>query len=222
MRTRSRSMFISAKMVKLSPITTKLPKGLGGRDQAVKDQTLAELQTLDVGAWKNARYKQERIPTLSEILKTIPAGKRLFIEIKCGPEVLPQLKQDLAASGKTAAQTAIIGFDYETMQQAKQLMPELEVIWVFKVKQDKVTGKWAHNAAHYIRKAKAANLDGLDLGYNQFITKAFVEQANAAGLPVYVWTVNEVADAKKLAKMGVAGITTDRPGLLNAALKVEK
>ncbi|QDT40102.1 Glycerophosphoryl diester phosphodiesterase [Gimesia alba] len=200
----------------------KTTKRIGGRDQAVKDQTFAELQTLDVGAWKNARYKQERIPTLSEILKTIPAGKRLFIEIKCGPEVLPQLKQDLAASGKTAAQTAIIGFDYETMQQAKQLMPELEVIWVFKVKQNKITRKWAHNAAYYIQKAKAANLDGLDLGYNQFITKAFVEQANAAGLPVYVWTVNEVADARKLAEMGVTGITTDRPGLLNAALKLEK
>ncbi|WP_198000887.1 glycerophosphodiester phosphodiesterase [Gimesia fumaroli] len=200
----------------------KTTKRIGGRDQAVKDQTFAELQTLDVGAWKNARYKQERIPTLSEILKTIPAGKRLFIEIKCGPEVLPQLKQDLAASGKTAAQTAIIGFDYETMQQAKQLMPELEVIWVFKVKQDKVTGKWAHNAAYYIQKAKAANLDGLDLGYNQFVTKAFVKQANAAGLPVYVWTVNKVADARKLTEMGVTGITTDRPGLLNSALKQEK
>lgn len=200
----------------------KTTKRIGGRDQAVKDQTFAELQTLDVGAWKHAKYKLERIPTLSEILKTIPAGKRLFIEIKCGPEVLPQLKQDLAASGKTAAQTAIIGFDYETMQQAKQLMPELEVIWVFKVKQNKVTGKWAHNAAYYIKKAKAANLDGLDLGYNQFVTKAFVKQANAAGLPVYVWTVNKVADARKLTEMGVTGITTDRPGLLNSALKQEK
>lgn len=200
----------------------KTTKRIGGRDQAVKEQTFAELQTLDVGTWKNAQYKQERIPTLSEILNTIPAGKRLFIEIKCGPEVLPQLKQDLSASGKTAAQTAIIGFDYETMQQAKLLMPELEVIWVFKVKQDKVTRKWEHNAGYYIQKAKAANLDGLDLGYNEFVTKAFVEQSKAAGLPVYVWTVNDVDDARKLVEMGITGITTDRPGLLISALKQEK
>ncbi len=200
----------------------KTTKRIGGRNRAVKEQTFAELQTLDVGAWKNAKYKAERIPALTQILKTIPEQKRLFIEIKCGPEVLPQLKRDLAASGKTAAQTAIIGFDYATMQQAKQLMPELEVIWVFKVNQNKITRKWEHNAGYYIQKAKAANLDGLDLGYNQFITKTFVEQARAAGLPVYVWTVNKVADAKKLAEMGVAGITTDRPGLLNSALKPEK
>ncbi|MCA9017815.1 MAG: glycerophosphodiester phosphodiesterase, partial [Planctomycetaceae bacterium] len=67
----------------------KTTKRIGGRDQAVNEQTLAELQTLDVGAWKNEKYKEERIPTLTQILKAIPAGKRLFIEIKCGPEVLP-------------------------------------------------------------------------------------------------------------------------------------
>ncbi|WP_145223694.1 glycerophosphodiester phosphodiesterase [Gimesia algae] len=200
----------------------KTTKRIGGRDQEVKNQTFDELQTLDVGAWKNAKFKAERIPTLTQILETIPDQKRLFIEIKCGPEVLPQLKQDLAASGKTAAQTAIIGFDYETMQQAKQLMPELEVIWVFKVKQNKITRKWEHKSGYYIQKAKEANLDGLDLGYNGFVNKTFVEQAKAAGLPVYVWTVNKVGDAKKLAEMGVTGITTDRPGLLNSALKQEK
>jgi len=200
----------------------KTTKRIGGRNRAVKAQTYAELQALDVGAWKNAKYKAERIPTLSQILETIPEGKRLFIEIKCGPEVLQQLKQDLAAAGKMPAQTAIIGFDYKTMQQAKQLMPDLEVIWVFKVKQNKITRKWEHNVDYYIQKAKAANLDGLDLGYNKFVTKAFVEQAAAAGLPVYVWTVNNVADALKLVEMGVKGITTDRPGLLNSALKPAK
>ncbi|WP_417387982.1 glycerophosphodiester phosphodiesterase [Gimesia sp.] len=200
----------------------KTTKRIGGRNQEVKDQTFDELQTLDVGAWKNAKYKAERIPTLTQVLETIPAEKRLFIEIKCGPEVLPQLKQELADSGKTAAQTVIIGFDYDTMQQAKQLMPELEVIWVFKVKQNKITRKWEHKPDYYIQKAKEANLDGLDLGYNKFVNKAFVEQAKEAGLPVYVWTVNEVADAKKLVEMGVTGITTDRPGLLLSALKQEK
>ncbi|QDU12068.1 glycerophosphodiester phosphodiesterase [Gimesia aquarii] len=200
----------------------KTTKRIGGRDQAVKEQTFAELQTLDVGAWKNSKYKHARIPTLTQILNTIPDNKRLFIEIKCGAEVLPQLKQDLDASGKAAAQTAIIGFDYETMQQAKQILPDLKVYWVFKVKQNKLTRKWAHNAEYYIQKATDAHLDGLDVGYNKFVTKEFIERANSAGLPVYVWTVNSVKDAKKLVNMGVEGITSDRPGLLNSAFKPEK
>ena len=200
----------------------KTTKRIGGRNQEVKEQTFAELQTLDVGAWKHSQYKQERIPTLTQILKTIPANKRLFIEIKCGAEVLPQLKRDLKASGKTPAQTAIIGFDYETMQKAKQVLPELKVFWVFKVKQNKLTRKWAHNADYYIQKANTAELDGLDIGFNKFVTQDFVNRAKSAGLPVYVWTVNSVDDARKLVEMGVKGITTDRPGLLNAALKPAK
>jgi len=200
----------------------KTTKRIGGRDQEVKEQTFAELQTLDVGAWKHAQYKQERIPTLTQILKTIPTGKRLFIEIKCGAEVLPQLKADLKASGKKSAQTAIIGFNYETMKQAKQMLPQLKVYWVFKVKQDKKTGEWEHDANYYFQKATAAQLDGLDLGFNEFLTEEFVKRANTAGLPVYVWTVNSVDDARKLVEMGVKGITTDRPGLLNAAFKPTK
>lgn len=200
----------------------KTTKRIGGRDQEVKAQTLEELQTLDVGSWKHAQYKDERVPTLRQILETIPANKRLFIEIKCGAEVLPQLKRDLAASGKTAAQTAIIGFDYETMQQAKQLLPALKVYWVFKVKQNKLTRKWAHDADYYIQKAKAAHLDGLDIGFNNFVTQEFVNRSKSAGLPVYVWTVNSVKDARKLVDMGVEGITTDRPGLLYSALKPAK
>ncbi|MEZ6049448.1 MAG: hypothetical protein R3C11_28490 [Planctomycetaceae bacterium] len=30
------------------------------------------------------KYKGESIPTLVEVLETIPEGKRLFIEVKCG------------------------------------------------------------------------------------------------------------------------------------------
>ncbi|WP_298869171.1 glycerophosphodiester phosphodiesterase [uncultured Gimesia sp.] len=200
----------------------KTTSRIGGRAKSVKAQTLAELQTLDVGAWKHSKFKRERIPTLSQILKTIPANKRLFIEIKCGAEVLPQLKQDLVASGKIPAQTALIGFDYEIMQQAKQNLPELKMYWVIKVKQNKLTRKWAHTADYYIQKAKTAHLDGLDIGLNNFVTQKFVDEANSAGLPVYVWTVNSVKDARKLVNMGVEGITTDRPGLLNSALKAAK
>ncbi len=200
----------------------KTTKRIGGRDQAVKEQTLTQLQMLDVGAWKNPQYSGEKIPALTQILKTIPDKKRLFIEIKCGVEVLPLLKRDLNASGKTPAQTVLIGFDYEIMRQAKQLFPERKVFWVFKAKRDNETGDWEHNADYYIQKANAAQLDGLDIGFNKFITKEFVQQAQAADLPVYIWTVNSVADARKLTEMGVKGITTDRPGLLTSVFKAAK
>lgn len=200
----------------------KTTKRIGGRDQAVKEQTLSQIQTLDVGTWKKPEYSGEKVPTLLQILKTIPNQKRLFIEIKCGVEVLPQLKRDLTKAGKSPDQTALIGFDYETMRQAKQMFPDRKVLWVFKAKQNEKTGKWEQSAEEYIQKATAARLDGLDIGFNTFVTKELVQRATAAGLPVYIWTVNSVDDAKKLIQMGVEGITTDRPGFLKSALKSPK
>ncbi len=51
----------------------------------VADSTLAELQALDVGSWKGETWRGERMPTLAEVFATVPAGKRILIEVKCGP-----------------------------------------------------------------------------------------------------------------------------------------
>src|SRR3954454_13113161 len=50
-------------------------KRTAGVDVAVVDQTLAELRRLDVGRWKDERFAGEPIPTLAEILTTVPVGK---------------------------------------------------------------------------------------------------------------------------------------------------
>src|SRR5688572_30548440 len=56
----------------------------GAVDRAVRDQTLAELRALDVGAWKAPGYRGERIPTLAEALDATPPGRMLFVELKTG------------------------------------------------------------------------------------------------------------------------------------------
>ena len=59
---------------------------IGGVDRRVADQTLAELQQIEIGEWKHIKYKGERIPTLAQALATMPAGRTLFVEIKTGKE----------------------------------------------------------------------------------------------------------------------------------------
>src|SRR5512133_60470 len=67
-------------------------------DLVVADSSFAELQQLDVGSWKGTRWQGERIPTLEEVLARLPLGKRLFIELKSGPEMLAPLRRILTAS----------------------------------------------------------------------------------------------------------------------------
>ena len=202
-------------VVVIHDATTKRTTGV---DKKVADATLEELRSLDSGSVKGARWAGEKIPTLAEALATIPDGKRMFIEIKCGPEVLPALERVMKESGKKAEQLVIIGFGYDTMKQARERFPQAPIYWLAGYKEDKVTGKFPE-IDELIAKTKEARLDGLNLHYKFPIDAAFVGKVKAAGLKLYAWTVDDPVVAKKLAEAGVDGITTDRPGWLREQLK---
>jgi glycerophosphoryl diester phosphodiesterase len=189
----------------------------GGTKLKISEHTLEELRALDIGKWGKWQGKgfSEKIPLLSEVLELIPDGKRLFIEIKCGPEILPELANVLKKAGKKPEQTVIIGFGYETMKAAKEKFPNLEVNWL--VQADKKT-KAFPPVEDLIAQSKAAKLDGLDLHQGFPINKQFVEKVHGAGLKLYTWTVDDPAVAKAEAEAGVDGITTNRPGWLREQL----
>jgi glycerophosphoryl diester phosphodiesterase len=192
-------------------------KRIAGVDQLLANQTFAELRALDAGLWKGESWKGEKIPTLEEALATQRAGKRMFIEIKCGPEILPELERILHESGKKPAELVIIGFGYDTMKAAKARFPQIPVFWL--VSPDKESRGRAPAVAELVTQAKSAGLDGLDLNFKFAIDAAFVSQVKDAGLKLYVWTVDDAKVAGKLAALGVDGITTNRPQWLREQLR---
>jgi len=107
--------------------TTK--RTAGGEELDVATSTAEQLRQLDVGSFKSETYAGERIPLLSEIIATVPPGKKLIVEIKCGPEVLGPLEEAIDAGGKRD-QIVIIGFGLDTVKASKQRMPDLPTYWL--------------------------------------------------------------------------------------------
>ena len=188
-----------------------------GVTRRVRAQTLEELRALDVGRWQHPRFVGERVPTLAEVLDTIPPGKRLFVEIKCGPECLPQFVDAMKRSGKAPSQVVPIGFDLTTMKLVKWALPEWEVAWVQGFRRN-WRGGWTPTAEKLIAQAKEAGLDALDVGGRGPVNRIFTAKVHAAGLNLYIWTVDAPAKASRLAAAGVDGITTNRPGWLREKL----
>lgn len=188
-----------------------------GVKKRVDQQTLAELRALDAGRWKGEQFAGTRIPTLEEVLATVPAGKRLFIEIKCGPEILPELQTVLDHSGKRG-RVVIISFGFDVVEQAKKRFPEAPVYWLYHFSEEEKKAYGNPSLADLIAKAQSAGLEGLDLNYRGPFGKEFIEQLTAAGMKLYVYTVDSPEDARRLTAIGVAGITTNRPAFLREAL----
>ncbi|MDF2440800.1 MAG: glycerophosphoryl diester phosphodiesterase [Abditibacteriota bacterium] len=200
----------------------------GGLDRRIAEQTLEELRTLDVGSWKEARFAGEKIPTLSEVIETIPQGKRLVIEVKCGSEIVPTLQATLAGSGRSAEQFLIITFSQSTLQAIKAAMPHITAYWLSAFSQNQQSSTDQAKAEQskeeqptieaWIEVAHSIGADGLNLSASGLWNTELVQAVKAAGLKCYAWTVNDVDQARRLIAMGIDGITTDRAGWLRERL----
>lgn len=188
----------------------------GGVAKVVADSTLDELRSLDVGRWKGEKFAGERVPRLEEMLATVPAGKQAFVEVKCGPEIVPELDRVLRESKLKPEQTPVISFNAAVVAAVKKARPDLPAYWIVSLNPKK--GGKPPTAAALIARAKGVHADGLDLSAADALDEAFARAVKAAGLKLYVWTVNDPAVARRMVTVGVDGITTDRPGWLREQL----
>jgi len=190
-------------------------KRTAGADLMISKSTLAELRVLDAGSWKDAKWTGEKIPTLAEVLAIQPENKKLFIEIKCGKEILPELERVLQVGNKSSDQVVIICFKIDVMKKARKRFPDLSVIWLASPdKKDPNLPK----LEDLVAKAKKAGFNGLDLDSKFKIDADFVKLVADTRLQLYVWTVDDPAIARKFVDAGVRGITTNRPEWLRKQL----
>lgn len=178
----------------------------GGQDLAVAQSHSHDLRQLDVGSFKGSRYAGQTIPFLEEVLVTVPAGRRLFLELKCGPEIVAHLHMMLAMSSKQS-QVTLIAFELATLCAAKAVLPDVPAYWL----RDTTLG-FPHRMT-ILAQARAAGLEGVNVNWTG-VTLRLAQKARAMGLDLYVWTVDDVQVAQRLGHLGIQGITTNHPGCL--------
>jgi glycerophosphoryl diester phosphodiesterase len=108
----------------------KKTKKVADQNLEVVQSTLAELQALDVGSRKDEKFRGTRIPTLPEVFATVPKGKKIFVEVKCGPEIIPALTKEIDRSGLTHDQVVLICFNAEVIRKFKKVKPKHKAYWL--------------------------------------------------------------------------------------------
>ncbi|HXB73962.1 MAG TPA: glycerophosphodiester phosphodiesterase family protein [Candidatus Acidoferrales bacterium] len=198
----------------------------------VATHTLAELRSLDAGSWKAPRFAGIRLPALEDVIETIPEGKRLFTEIKTGPQIAGRLAQVLRHSGRKPNQMPLISFNIDSIRHAKEMLPDHECYLL--VSFDAVPSE---NTTYYqegpdsravIRPAGPSGLDALmDLVDQAGLDGVDFSLAHPPSLrtrlrdrlfKAVVWTVNDVETARQMASEGIGSITTDVPKQMRAGM----
>ena len=181
----------------------------------VSDFTAAEMQTLDAGSWKGAQFTGEKLPTFAEAIEVIrKSGSGMLLEIKA-PELYTGIEAAVSAALRESrgyVQSAVgqdklvvQSFNFDSMKTFTELEPTVPVglLGTPTIDQLPELATWADqiNPFH-------ASIDA-----------AYVAEVHRLGMDVLVWTVNTEADMVRAINLGVDGVITNRPDVLNALLE---
>ncbi len=197
--------------------TTKRTAGI---DLKVAESTLEDLRKLDVGRWKDRQFAGERIPTLQEVVDTVPLGKRIVIELKTGPEIVAPMQEVLQASSLKPSQVLVISFDENTIAESKRLRPDIQAHWLTGYKPKDDVGPWTPTVEQIAETVRRIGADGVgSQARRSVLSGEFIRSLNMGGVKEFhVWTVDDATDARYYQSLGAVGITTNLPGVIRAEL----
>jgi len=197
----------------------------------INSLTLGQLRTLDVGVRHPRRPDDTfvrtqqpmpgtRMPTLGAVLGLVNAYAantvRLNVELKSDPtrpdlcadpaEFTEAVVAELEQHGRLE-NSAILSFDWRIIRKAAELAPRTQRYALVEVETLGWNGPLGENMPEAAKAAGATTLSP----DQAMVDEALMAQAEGAGLPVVVWTVNDHLLACRMLELGVSGIVTDYP-----------
>lgn len=182
----------------------------------LQERTAAELAELEAGAWYHPRFRGERIPTLAQVAELVASASRaqnrplrLVVELKAGSRRYPGIERSVIATLQARgvlAQSALISFDHHALRMARHLEPGI-----------------ATGALYYAQPVDAPAIaraaGAMAIGpSSELVSAEEVAAAHAAGLQVFVWTVDTPQQARSMAQLGVDAFGANAPRLALEAL----
>lgn len=183
---------------------------------SVRDHTLSELKKLDAGGWFSPYFKEEKIPTLSEVLNFF--GKKISINIEIKPEAFDEIYH------KTTIEHQVVELMYAYTSPESIIISSFNPAIIERFSGMKIPGL----RVSLLTEAMALNDSMLDFmtrinaySWNPdfpVLTHDQVTRAHKRNIRVMTYTVNRASIGKRCFEMGVDGLFTDEPRLFGYTL----
>jgi glycerophosphoryl diester phosphodiesterase len=175
----------------------------------VSDHNLQEIRGLDAG-------QGEKIPLLSEVIQLArEAQVRLYVEIKGATEpeelaIAEGVIQTLEAAA-FLSQTIVTSFSPKALLRAKALNPEVSTMLDPSPQDGSLTPR------QICAQALVAGANCVSYDFH-ILTPEIARECQLTGLALWPWAPDEPQDIRKVLSLGVNGLMTNRPDMLNEVL----
>lgn len=177
----------------------------------VRERTLAELERLDAGSWWGPAFVGERVPTLDDAIALLAEmGLGANVEIKACPGREAETGRVVAARLARAWPASLpppllSSFAPEALEAARAAAPGLARAMLVHDRR----AEWRALAARV--GAEAVHT------WWGFVTPDLARDVLGAGYALRVYTVNDIAEARRLFGLGAASVFSDAPGWIAKA-----
>lgn len=187
----------------------------------VEARTAAELQSLDAGSWFSPKYAGTRLPLLAEALDTIQAGSVTLIERKAGA---PADCISLLRQKRLINRVVVQAFDWTYLRAFHEQEPA-QVLAALGPPAQLSDGRKPSGLGKELNAAWLPELRQTGLTiivWSHKVSRQAVELAHAQGLKVWVYTINNAAQANDLLDIGVDGLITNKVSLIREAMALRQ
>ncbi len=179
--------------------------------RSLQDLALAEVKQLDAGAWFDAKYRGEKIPTLAEALAAVGARGLIVIEIKwsavaLGSDELERATAQAIAQTVDARNLVVSSFHPLALYRMRRLAPRVPraLIYQTEIMPALLNGAWFRalvqpRALHFER---------------QMLDAERAAWARRAKYETIAWHTEEPAEMIRLIALGIDGIMSNTPDAL--------
>ncbi len=182
-------------------------KRMTGVDRELKTMTLEELRSLFLVHPSGKGKKQEKIPTLEEVVHACKG--RLYFNIELASyglyeDTLPRQVCIIVNKFNLEKEMMFSSFDPRKLSQAQQILKGVPVALITMpglvggISEALFAGQYSPSIVH---------------PHFSRITRDYLQAHHASGMRVHAWTVNDEKNIRSLIEWGVDGIITDVPSL---------
>ena len=168
-----------------------------GVKKEVNDITYDKLKELDAGSFFDKKYKDERIPLLSDVIEFAKENNvKLNIELKPTGREVDFEKQVVEIIHEYDFQDSCVvtSQSYEALKKIKEEDESLKTVYVMVIAIGDITK---------LDKADAFSVESMNINFD------LVKKVHNAGKEVYVWTINTEESVNRMVELGVDNIITD-------------